>query len=160
MQYYFLKTRRRLKEIVATTSMRKIEDLKGWSPIMPICEKCGKIATTRVTSHTNDEYEYVCDVDVKYTKGCDFKGKAKITDHKYKLQWRLHWPSWQAIFNSSIEGSGLDHMTKGGSATTAPVIHKEILKQRPSNTLQVRIHTHRRQEIFKIKGNRHERGRT
>lgn len=127
----FLSNEEKVKEIVASTSMRKVEDLKGWSPIMPICEKCGKIATTRVISHTNDSYEYVCDVDVKYTKGCDYRGKASIKDHRYKLQWRLHWPSWQAIFNSSIEGSGLDHMTKGGSATTAPVIHTEILKREP-----------------------------
>ncbi len=129
--HLFFANEAKVKEIVAATSMRKVEDLKDWSPIMPICEKCGKIATTRVTWHNDDEYEYVCDRDVKYTKGCDFKGRAKLTDHKYKLQWRLHWPSWQTIFNSSIEGSGMDHMTMGGSATTAPVIHREILKREP-----------------------------
>ncbi len=121
----------KVKEIVAATSMRKIEDLKDWSPIMPICEKCGKIATTRVTWHNDAEYEYVCNRDAKYTKGCGYCGRSKISDHKYKLQWRLHWPSWQAMFNSSIEGSGMDHMTMGGSATTAPVIHKEILNREP-----------------------------
>jgi lysyl-tRNA synthetase, class I len=125
----YLDNEDRVREIVAETSLRKVEDLKEWSPIMPICQKCGRIATTRVLSHKGDEYEYACDRDAKYVKGCGYKGKAKITDHKYKLQWRLHWPSWQAIFNSSIEGSGMDHMTRGGSATTAPVIHKEILKR-------------------------------
>ncbi len=127
----FLSQEEKVKEVVARTSMRKLETLKGWSPIMPICEACGKIATTRVTSHRGDDYEYVCDVDVKYTKGCGFAGKASLKDHQYKLQWRLHWPSWQALFGSSIEGSGIDHMTKGGSATTAEAIHKEILKREP-----------------------------
>lgn len=127
----FLDNEQKVKEVVARTSMRKLEELAEWSPIMPICEKCGKIATTRVISHKGDEYEYVCDRNVKYTKGCDYKGKAKITDHKYKLQWRLHWPMWQALFNSSAEGSGMDHMTVGGSATTAEAIHREILNREP-----------------------------
>ncbi len=127
----FLKEEDKVKEVVARTSMKKVEDMKGWSPIMPICEKCGKIATTVVTAHTDTEYEYTCSKDVKYTKGCDFKGKAKLSDHRYKLQWRLHWPAWQALFDSRIEGSGIDHMTKGGSANTAEAIHREILKREP-----------------------------
>jgi lysyl-tRNA synthetase class 1 len=124
----FLHDEAKVKEVVARTSMKKIEDLLDWSPIMPICEKCGKIATTRVTSHTDDAYEYACDKDVKYARGCGYSGKARLADHNYKLQWRLHWPAWQALFNSSVEGSGMDHMTKGGSATTAIAIHEEILK--------------------------------
>ncbi len=127
----FLKEEEKVKEVVARTSLRKVEDLKNWSPIMPVCASCGKIATTRVTWHDLESYEYACDVDVKYTKGCDYKGKAKISDHKYKLQWRLHWPSWQAHFNSVAEGSGVDHMTRGGSADTSVAIHKEILDREP-----------------------------
>jgi lysyl-tRNA synthetase class 1 len=111
--------------------MRKIESLADWSPIMPICDQCGRVAITRVTSHSGDDYEYVCDRDVKYTKGCGYRGRGSLKDHRYKLQWRLHWPAWQAIFGSSVEGSGIDHMTKGGSATTAEAIHREILKREP-----------------------------
>ncbi len=127
----FFKNEDKVKEVVARTSLRKMEDFKDWSPIMPICEDCGKIATTKVTRHNDDEYEYACDKDVEYTKGCGYKGKASIRDHRYKLQWRLHWPSWQAYFNSSIEGSGVDHMTRGGSADTARAVHKEILEREP-----------------------------
>ena len=127
----FLTQEGKVKEIVARTSMRTLESLADWSPIMPICGDCGKIATTRVTAHSGNDYEYVCDRDVKYTKGCGYKGKANIKDHKYKLQWRLHWPAWQALFGSSVEGSGVDHMTKGGSATTAEAIHKEMLNREP-----------------------------
>jgi lysyl-tRNA synthetase class 1 len=127
----FLAEEEKAKEIVARTSMRKLESLAEWSPIMPICGSCGKIATTRVLSHKGDEYEYACDKDVEYTKGCGYRGKASITDHRYKLQWRLHWPAWQVLFGSSIEGSGIDHMTKGGSATTAEAVHREIFKREP-----------------------------
>jgi len=127
----FFENEDKAKEIVARTSMKKVEELKEWSPIMPICEKCGKIATTRVTWHNSDEYEYVCDRKIEYTQGCGYKGRAKLGDHRYKLQWRLHWPAWQALFNSSVEGSGMDHMTRGGSATTAEAIHKEMLNREP-----------------------------
>ncbi|MDE1868379.1 MAG: lysine--tRNA ligase [Candidatus Micrarchaeota archaeon] len=127
----YLMQEEKVKEVVARTSFRKIEDMKNWSPIMPICAQCGKIATTRVTWHDDKEYEYSCDVDVKYTKGCGYKGRNKISDHRYKLSWRLHWPSWQAIFNTSIEFSGVEHMTRGSSADTAIAIHKEILEREP-----------------------------
>jgi lysyl-tRNA synthetase class 1 len=127
----FLSEEEKVREVVARSSLRKVEELKEFSPIMPICQDCGKIATTRVISHSGDEYEYTCDVDVGYTKGCGYKGRAKIGDHKYKLQWRLHWPSWQDYFKSSIEGSGVDHMTRGGSADTAKAVHREIFNKEP-----------------------------
>jgi lysyl-tRNA synthetase class 1 len=82
-------------------------------------------------SHDREEsYEYVCDKDVKYTKGCGHHGKNKISDHKYKIVWRLHWPAWKQIFGTSIEGAGIDHHTKGGSedtckAVTLGLMHKE-----------------------------------
>lgn len=127
----YLKNEAKVKEIVARTSLRKVEDLKEWSPIMPICQKCGKVITTRVTWHSDEEYEYICDKDAKYTTGCGYKGRDKISSHRYKLQWRLHWPTWQAYYDSRIEGSGVDHMTRGGSVDTAIAIHKEILAREP-----------------------------
>ena len=101
---------------------------KDWSPIMPLCANCGRIATTRVLSQDGENYEYVCDKDVKYAKGCGFKGKAKISDHKYKLTWRLHWPAWKQIFKTSIEGAGMDHHTKGGSEDTCKSITLNLMK--------------------------------
>ncbi|MDE1874410.1 MAG: lysine--tRNA ligase [Candidatus Micrarchaeota archaeon] len=127
----YLKNEAKVKEVVARTSLRKVEDMKDWSPIMPICEKCGKVITTRVTWHDEEEYEYVCDKNANKAQSCGFKGRDRISSHHYKLQWRLHWPTWQAYYNSSIEGSGVDHMTRGGSADTAIAIHKEILNREP-----------------------------
>ncbi len=124
---FFLKHEEKAREIVEETSGK--QQKKDWSPIMPVCEKCGKIATTRVVSHDDENYEYVCDKDVEYTKGCGYKGKAKISDHKYKLTWRLHWPSWKQLFKSSIEGAGIDHHTKGGSEDTCKAITKKLFKK-------------------------------
>ena len=127
----FLKNEAKVREVVAKSSLR--DALPGWwSPIMPVCEKCGKIATTRVVSHDGDTYEYACDRDVKYTKGCGHAGKAKISDHKYKLTWRLHWPAWQDHFNTAAEGGGVDHFTRGGSRDTLEAVFKDIFKKEPS----------------------------
>ncbi|VVB58435.1 Lysine--tRNA ligase [Candidatus Anstonella stagnisolia] len=126
----FLQQEEKVKEVVARTSLRK-ELPADWSPIMPVCEKCGRIATTRVTEHTDESYKYACDKDVKYTKGCGHKGENKLSDHKYKLNWRLHWPSWMDYFGTSIEGAGVDHHTRGGSWDTLLGIFKEIFKKEP-----------------------------
>lgn len=115
------------KKIIEETSGKT--EKKDWSPIMPLCEKCKRIATTRVTKYINGEYEYACDRDVKYTKGCGFIGKNKISDHRYKLVWRLHWPAWKQIFGTSIEGAGIDHHTKGGSEDTCRVVTSQLLKK-------------------------------
>ncbi|MFH2106735.1 MAG: lysine--tRNA ligase [Candidatus Micrarchaeota archaeon] len=124
---FYLENETKAKEIIERTSGRKLP--KDFSVLMPICEKCGKIATTRVTSHDNEGYEYVCDKDVEYTKGCGYRGKNKLTDHKYKIMWRLHWPAWKQILHSSIEGAGVDHHTKGGSEDTCCVITKELIQK-------------------------------
>jgi lysyl-tRNA synthetase class 1 len=124
---FYLKNEAEAKRIVEETSGK--QEKKDWSPIMPICEKCGKIATTRVVSHDGESYEYVCDKDVKYAKGCGFHGKGKISDHRYKITWRLHWPAWKQIFHTSIEGAGMDHHTKGGSEDTCHAITKELMKK-------------------------------
>jgi lysyl-tRNA synthetase, class I len=125
----FLENEKQAKEIVERSSGR--EEKKDWSAIMPICAKCGKIATTRVLSHDGENYEYVCDRDVKYTKGCGFRGKNSIHEHKYNLVWRLDWPARQDLFNTSCEGAGMDHFTKGGSRDTLEAIFREMFKKEP-----------------------------
>lgn len=123
---FYLKNESEAKRIVEESSGK--QEKKDWSPIMPICSGCGKIATTRVLSHDGEEYEYACDRDVKYTKGCGFRGKARIADHRYKITWRLHWPAWKQIFHTSIEGAGMDHHTRGGSEDTCREITLGLMK--------------------------------
>ncbi len=126
----FLKEEQKVREIVAKTSLRdKLPD--WWSPILALCQNCGRIATTRVTSHGADTYEYLCDREVKYAKGCGYKGANKISDHQYKLTWRLHWPAWQDYFGTSAEGGGVDHFTRGGSRDTLVGIFRQIFNKEP-----------------------------
>ncbi|MFA5105792.1 MAG: lysine--tRNA ligase [Candidatus Micrarchaeia archaeon] len=123
----FLGHEKQIAEMVARTSLR--EGMPAdWSPIMPICQKCGKIATTTVTWHDSKSYKYSCNRDVKYTKGCGFEGENKLSDHKYKLTWRLHWPAWMRHFGTSAEGAGMDHHTRGGSWDTCKEVFEAYWK--------------------------------
>ena len=124
---FYLKNEEKAKEIIERTSGRKLP--KYFSVIMPICQQCGKISTTAVTKHDDEGYEYTCNLDVKYTKGCGYSGKAKISDHKYKFVWRLHWPAWKQLLKTSIEGAGVDHHTKGSSEDTCKAITLELMKK-------------------------------
>lgn len=112
----------KVKNIISETSNRELS--KDWSPIMAICENCGRIDNTVITEFNNGIYKYKC-------KSCGYIGENSIEKHMYKLQWRLHWPTWQAILNTDIEGGGVDHFTKGGSRDTAERIHRELLGREP-----------------------------
>ncbi|MFA6530322.1 MAG: lysine--tRNA ligase [Candidatus Micrarchaeia archaeon] len=124
---YFLENEAQAREIMERTSGK--QQSKDWSAIMPVCANCGKIATTRVLSHDGENYEYICDRDVKYTKGCGYKGKNSIYDHKCKLVWRMHWPMWHDLAGTTLEGAGVDHFTKGGSHDTLEAVFKEMFKK-------------------------------
>ncbi len=128
--HLFISKTEPLRALVARTSLR--ESLPAdWHPLMPICANCGRIATTRVTRADADSYDYACDKDVKYASGCGHSGSNKITDHQYKLTWRLHWPAWMKHFGTSIEGAGMDHHTRGGSWDTCQAVFCEIFNQEP-----------------------------
>ena len=124
----FLKKFEETKKIIEETSFRVVPGT--WNPLMVVCENCGRIATTRITDF-NKEIRYVCDLDVGYTKGCGYSGHMKIKDHRYKLVWRLDWPSKWDVLNVTVEGAGKDHFTRGGSADTGIAISRRILKKEP-----------------------------
>jgi lysyl-tRNA synthetase class 1 len=120
-----------VKKIVTETSGRELK--KDWMPLMPICSKCGRIATTRVTKADNDyNCEYACDVKLEYAQGCGNIGKFSLNEpEKYKIFWRMEWPSRMAYMNVDIEGGGVDHFTKGGSWDTAKAIFKQMFEKEP-----------------------------
>lgn len=129
----YMNQREKVRDVVFESSLRekKGKDYENWYPIAPICEKCGKISTCTVTGFDGEYYTYKCDKDVEYTKGCGYEGKAKISDHLYKLIWRVEWPSRQDFLKVTVEGFGKDHATRGGSADTASAIHRTILGREP-----------------------------
>ena len=133
--YAVLYQRQRDKIVEIAKYVAEMSGVKGlpeWVDIlMPICQNCGKIATTHVLSFDGDIIDYTCDKNVKYTLGCNYKGRMRLKEHEYKLYWRLDWPSRQTFLNVSAEMAGIDHHTRGGSWDTCIMVHRELLGRFP-----------------------------
>ncbi len=146
----FLKNYEQAREVVSRTSLKDAP--ADWSPLMPVCSNCGKIATTSVTAFDENHFSYSCVRDVDYTKGCGFSGESKISEHKYKLTWRLHWPAWMDVFNTGVEGAGMDHHTRGGSWDTARAVFEEVFHKEPPITYKFGFILFKGKKYSKSKG--------
>jgi len=106
--------------------------LKDAIPFMPICQNCGKIATTSATKWDGKLIYYEClENRVVWAQGCGFKGKASPYGGTGKLPWRVEWPAKWSALGVTVEGEGKDHSSKGGTRDTANVISREIFNYEP-----------------------------
>ncbi|MDP3998179.1 MAG: lysine--tRNA ligase [bacterium] len=104
----------------------------GWYPFQVICEKCGKLGTTKVTAWDGKEVTYECLPDlVKWAQGCGFKGKISPFSGKGKLPWKVEWPAVWSILGVTIEGEGKDLASRGGARDTANALCREVFKIKP-----------------------------
>jgi lysyl-tRNA synthetase, class I len=100
-----------------------------WYPLQIICEKCGKIGTTQVTSWNNDKVTYTCKKDlVEWAEGCEHEGEIDPFDGRAKLPWKVEWAAKWKVMNVKIEGCGKDHSAAGGSRHVASRISEEVFK--------------------------------
>ncbi len=93
--------------ILPTMSEAKGEN---WSPFFPICEKCGRIYSTRVTAYNSDDntIDYVCDRQDGPSKTCGHKGTTSIFDGKVKVGWKIDWALRWYSYDIGYEMYGKD----------------------------------------------------
>ena len=104
----------------------------GWLPIQIICEKCGKLSTTKATSFDGERVKYVCEKNfVEWTNGCGHKGEISPFDGNSKLPWKVEWAAKFSVLGIDIEGAGKDHSTKGGAREVADAISREVFNHEP-----------------------------
>jgi len=103
----------KIREIYKRISNSKKEE--SWLPLSVICEKCGKVGTTRASSFDGEKVSYECGDFVTWAKGCGHKGKVSPFDGKAKLPWKVEWAAKFSVLGVDIEGGGKDHSTKGGA---------------------------------------------
>lgn len=110
----------------------KAEKPNDWYPYQVICQKCGRLGTTKVYRWDGKYVYYQCLPHyVAWAKGCGYQGKVEpIKDHG-KLVWKVDWPAHWKVIRVTIESSGKDHMSAGGSYDIASHIAKEILEINP-----------------------------
>jgi len=116
---------------------RILKDVSGsekdesWLPISVICEKCGKIITTRAYDFDGKTVAYACDQDQDEIKSCGYTGRIAPWKGAAKLFWKVDWAAKWAVQNVDIEGGGKDHSTKGGSRDVANHIARKIFNYEP-----------------------------
>jgi len=125
---------------IALDNSEKIQDIyqqvsgskkreKGWLPLQVVCEKCGKLGTTRVHKWDGEMVEYICEPNmVKWAVGCEYSGKISPYDGHGKLPWKVDWPAHWKVMGVTIEGAGKDHSSAGGSRDIARSLCKEVFQ--------------------------------
>ena len=105
---------------------------EDWLPFQVICEQCGRIGTTSVTSYDGEVVAYTCEPDlVKWATGCGEQGRVSPFDGNGKLPWKLEWAAKWKVFGVTIEGAGKDHTTRGGSRDVADQVLRQVFGQAP-----------------------------
>ena len=103
-------------------------------PFNPICEECGKIATTKGLAWDPDKelVTYKCLEDyVPWAEGCGHESEISPYDGNGKLPWKVEWAAKWPTIGVVCELAGKDHFTKGGSREVAINISHEVLKFPP-----------------------------
>jgi lysyl-tRNA synthetase class 1 len=106
-----------------TIILQKIEEIKAiilptlsekkrsnWSPFFPICDRCGRIYSTRVTAYhpENNTIEYNCNREEGLVKSCGHKGTTSIFDGRVKVGWKIDWALRWYCYDIGYEMYGKD----------------------------------------------------
>jgi lysyl-tRNA synthetase class 1 len=112
--------RRILKEVSGS-----VKD-ESWLPVSMVCERCGKLKTTRNLDFDGETVGYVCDQGPYGAVPCGYEGRRSPFGGGAKLFWKVDWAAKWVAIGVDVEGAGKDHSTKGGSRDVANHIAKEI----------------------------------
>ncbi|NJK33696.1 MAG: lysine--tRNA ligase [Oscillatoriales cyanobacterium SM2_2_1] len=113
-------------------TVSKAKRPENWFPFQPICENCGKIATTVVTDYRDGQVFYTCVPNgANYVAGCGHQGWISPFDGNGKLPWKVEWVAKWDLVGVTIELAGKDHSQKGGSRDVANDICRRVLKKEP-----------------------------
>ena len=105
---------------------------REWHPISLVCESCGKVGTTIVLEWDGSQVRYECRPDlVTWAHGCGHGGWVSPFGGRSKLPWNLEWAAQWSYLGVTIEPSGKDLSTKGGSRDRSDAIAREVFDREP-----------------------------
>lgn len=100
---------------------------KNWYPYQVICPKCGKVGSTIVTGWDGEKVSFECKKDlVAWTEGCGYQGKIEPIKTNGKLMWKVDWAAHWKQIGVTVEASGKDHMSQGGSHDLSGAISEQV----------------------------------
>ena len=127
-----------------------------WVPWTPICEKCGRISTTKVTGLSNLNVTYECvttEVAGGEAEGCGHKGVSDATAGMGKMPWRVEWAARWRLNKVTCEPFGKEHAASGGSYDTSKLISREVFGWQPPVPVIYEFFTLNGAKISSSKGN-------
>lgn len=99
----------------------------SWLPFQVVCEKCGKMGTTESYKWDSEKVHYRCKPEMTtWANGCGHEGAVSPFNGTGKLHWKVDWPAHWKVMGVTVEGSGKDHMSEGGSYDMANAICKNV----------------------------------
>jgi lysyl-tRNA synthetase class 1 len=103
-----------------------------YHPLHVICENCGRVGTTYVTSYDGREVTYECRPDlVTWAQGCGHRGTISPFGGRAKLPWNFEWCAQWDHFGVTVEGCGKDLSTAGGSRERSDELFRAIWGKEP-----------------------------
>lgn len=101
-----------------------------WSPWKPVCDNCGKIITTNVTSFEHGKAKYRCE-DYSFEKekatGCGHEGENDPLKGNGKLVWKGEWAAEWAYWNVASEGAGKEYQVPNSAWWVNGEIAEKVL---------------------------------
>lgn len=89
----FLRHAQTIREVYKEVS--KSDRPENWYPFHPICENCGKIATTVTTDYRDGKVFYTCEPEgTNYVKGCGYAGWVSPSTAMVNCLGK--WNGWQS----------------------------------------------------------------
>lgn len=104
---------------------------ESWLPVSVVCERCGKMMTTRAYDFDGNTVGYTCDKSPDSIIPCGYEGRVAPWKGAAKLFWKVDWAAKWTVQHVDIEGAGKDHSTKGGSRDVAAHIAQELFDYEP-----------------------------
>jgi lysyl-tRNA synthetase class 1 len=120
----------RVREIYRRVA--NVQHADEWHPVQVVCETCGKVGTTIVTRWDGERVYYECRATlVTWARGCGHAGWTSPFGGRAKLGWNLEWAAQWSLFGVTIEPSGKDLSTAGGSRDRSDAIAREVFEREP-----------------------------
>lgn len=105
------------------------EKPKNWYPFQVICPQCGKVGTTITTDWDGKRVSFECRENlVNWAKGCGYQAKISPLNGTGKLMWKVDWAATWKTVGVTIEWSGKDHMSEGGSYDLSSAICDQVFE--------------------------------
>ncbi len=94
---------------IVTPTLRE-ENRAAWSPIMPVCPKCGQVNSTLVTAYHPERasVEFSCERSFGGAHGCGFRCEQSVLGGNAKVQWKVDWALRWYVLEVDYELYGKD----------------------------------------------------